>query len=166
MTYLLFILFCLTTAYAIAPLKKPLTKTPEPVYKIEEPQPHLTYRTTRTVSHSLSASSLLPIFKSMFIGVDGRYSLPTSESTVNYGPVLGVQLSTRMPARIWVGSNIPDLRRSKHDGIRIGTGVKIGMISLNIEFQQNKFKQFESDFLSQNPPSNNSTVISLYSLIL
>lgn len=96
------------------------------------------------------------ILDSLFIGADGRYSMPTFEDKTlnqdtdakawNYGPVLGVQMPTALGVRLW-GSYIydavvdPDASQGVNErfedgsGWRVGAGIKLGPTSLNAEYQ-------------------------------
>lgn len=84
------------------------------------------------------------ILKSIFIGVDGRYSLPTPDAPYNYGPVLGIQLRTKVPTRVWTGTNISYMKLNGTDGYRIGAGTQRGGVNINLEYQQFSFKQKQS----------------------
>ena len=96
------------------------------------------------------------VYKSLFIGADGRYSAlefkdegsdnKTDAKAWNYGPMIGVQMPTAIALRVW-GSYIMDgqvdpEKKNGFDakfedgtGYRVGAGVKLGFASLNLEYQ-------------------------------
>ncbi len=104
------------------------------------------------------------VYESVFIGVDGRYSLPNFEdssldqnvksSAYNYGPVVGVQMPTALGLRFW-GSYIlgAELNPEKDEGVdqkftdgrgyRLGGGIKLGIVSLNLEYQMITYNDTE-----------------------
>ncbi len=93
-------------------------------------------------------------FEAVFLGADGRYSIPRFEESslgleaesnaFNYGPVLGLQ--TPIGLRFW-GTFIMkselnskedqdvDLKFSEGTGYRIGTGWNWKALSFNLEYQ-------------------------------
>ncbi len=96
-----------------------------------------------------------------FLGVDGRYSMPTfKDSTVgydaksvstNWGPVAGIQMPN-IGLRVWgaviLGGNLNPDRSGNLDfnfkdtsGYRLGAGFKLLLVSLNLEYQQLKYGQ-------------------------
>lgn len=96
------------------------------------------------------------INEAIFIGADGRYSMPqfkddelgqkTNATAWNYGPVVGIQTPTDIGLRIWGGYVMdaqldPDkdkdvnLKFSDGTGYRVGAGVKLGITSVNLEYQ-------------------------------
>jgi len=104
------------------------------------------------------------VLESLFIGADGRYSKvdfdnddPNFESDAtayNYGPVVGVQMPTSVGLRIWGNyimggqmdldkENDVDLKLEDASGYRVGAGVKLGSISLNLEYQQISYDKTE-----------------------
>ena len=96
------------------------------------------------------------IFESIFLGLDGRYSMPQfNDSSLdqkiqatswNYGPVVGLQMPTSLALRVWAGyifdgmldpdkdKNV-DEKFSEANGYRIGAGIKLSIVSLNLEYQ-------------------------------
>jgi hypothetical protein len=82
---------------------------------------------------------IVHILKLVFIGVDARYSLPSSETTYNYGPLMGIQLGSKFPARIWTGPSISEVNFTEPNGFRIGVGVRLKTVNLNLEFLKNRF---------------------------
>lgn len=104
------------------------------------------------------------VMEALFIGADVRYSKPevdnddpdfTSDATAyNYGPVVGVQMPTLLGLRVW-GSyilggeldidkkNDVDLKLEDASGYRVGAGVKLGPVSLNLEYQQISYDKTE-----------------------
>ncbi len=126
------------------------------------PEPDFPYRLTTPVTKNPNLTRYVHLMKSVFIGVDGRYSLPNSQTAFNYGPVMGIQLPFN--ARMWAGSNIPDIRLSERDGYRFGSGISFWRMNLNLEHLQNRFKTLGS-FEEEKQLSNNTTVISLNFLL-
>lgn len=97
------------------------------------------------------------VFDTIFIGLDGRYSRPeysanngdyTADATAyNYGLVAGVQLPTPISLRVWGGyilggefdperANNVDMRFEKGTGYRVGAGLMLAMVSINLEYQR------------------------------
>jgi len=106
------------------------------------------------------------VLESAFIGADGRYSLPRFKDSSldqdvkskawNYGPVVGVQMPTTIGLRVWGsyildGSIDPDKDQdvdekfSSANGYRIGAGIKLGITSINLEYQKLKYDKTEVD---------------------
>lgn len=96
------------------------------------------------------------IYDSVFIGADGRYSMPryndddlgqkVNSTSWNYGPFVGIQMPTTIGLRVWggyiMGGELDpdkdkgvDLKFSEGTGYRIGAGVRLGITSVNLEFQ-------------------------------
>ncbi len=100
------------------------------------------------------------IFESIFLGVDGRYSMPQFKDSSlgqeikakswNYGPVVGLQMPTSLALRVWAGyifdgqldpdkdKNVDEKFTDAH-GYRLGAGIKIAIVSLNLEYQNIKY---------------------------
>lgn len=100
------------------------------------------------------------IFETIFLGLDGRYAMPqfkdsslgqkTEAKAWNYGPVVGIQMPTTLALRVWAGyifdgqldpdkdKNVDEKFSDAH-GYRIGAGIKLGIISLNLEYQALKY---------------------------
>lgn len=126
------------------------------------------------------------IHESIFIGADGRYSMPrfkddgldqkTDATAWNYGPFVGIQTPTDIGLRIWGGyimdaqldpekdKNV-NLKFSDGTGYRIGAGVKLGITSLNLEYQDLTYDKtkvqevgiFTPGFASNDVEHKNST---------
>lgn len=100
------------------------------------------------------------LYESLFLGLDGRYAQTeynansgdyvADTNQYNYGPVLGVQLPTPISLRVWGGyivdgefdpgrANDTDLRFEDASGYRVGAGLGIAMLSLNLEYQKIKY---------------------------
>src|SRR4051812_14802367 len=106
-------------------------------HNLKPPEPNnIPYKPTSSVSKDLQMTPFVHIFKSIFIGVDGRYSLPAGGIPYNYGPVAGVQLRTIVPTRIWIGPNMSVVKLSSADGFRIGAGLRISKVNINLELQK------------------------------
>ena len=110
----------------------------------------------------LGARFGVQIYESGFFGVDARYSRPTytnkdtevdsSASSYNYGPVVGLQMATPLIVRIWAGyiaggemdvqrDGEIDFKFKSGSGYRIGGGVKLYIISLNLEYQNIEYDE-------------------------
>lgn len=100
------------------------------------------------------------VYESVFLAVDGRYSMPTFKDNKikqdadakswNVGPVVGMQMPTPFGLRVWGGwimAGGVDVDKSQNvkeefksgQGYRIGAGVKLAMVSLNVEYQKIKY---------------------------
>lgn len=100
------------------------------------------------------------VYESFFVGVDGRYSIPNFKDSsldqdikakaYNYGPVVGFQMPTDLGIRVWgtyiLGAELDpdkdkgvDERFEKGRGYRLGGGIKLGVVSLNLEYQYIKY---------------------------
>jgi hypothetical protein len=109
-----------------------------------------------------------------FLGLDGRYSMPTfKDSTVSYdaksvstnwGPVAGLQMPN-LGLRLWggiiLGGNLNPERSGSLDvnfkdtfGYRVGAGFRLMPVSLNLEYQHLKYEQ---TILEQVGPFSNTT---------
>lgn len=125
----------------------------------------------------------------VFIGADARYSRPNfsnddadidAESTAyNYGPMVGLQLPTTLSIRVWANyimggqmdveedQNI-DLKFKDASGYRVGGGIRLGMVSVNLEYQAIKYDETElqdAGFFSRTTndvtQDNNSYILSV-----
>lgn len=104
----------------------------------------------------------LHVFKSVFVGVDGRYSKPTYENSdtgvdqradsYNYGPVIGFQMPYAFGLRLWAGyiadgeidvekHGAVDFKFEDAEGYRIGAGIKLTLVSVNLEYQDIEYTQ-------------------------
>ncbi len=100
----------------------------------------------------------------VFLGVDGRYSMPTYENddtdidtratSYNLGPVVGIQMPTTLGIRLWGGYIMAgqmdlekdqgiDLKFKDASGYRVGGGIKIASVSLNLEYQVIEYAETE-----------------------
>lgn len=110
----------------------------------------------------------------IFLGLDGRYSMPQfKDSSVNYdansvltnwGPVVGLQMPN-LGLRVWTSyivdselnpeiSGNYDIKLQKGTGYRIGAGFRITAFSLNVEYQSIKYSETK---LEQIGPFNSGT---------
>lgn len=100
------------------------------------------------------------VYESIFIAADGRYSMPTFKDNKlnqdvdakawNVGPTVGIQMPTPVGLRVWAGwivaaelnpdkgQNVKE-RFESGQGYRVGAGIKLAMVSLNIEYQKIKY---------------------------
>lgn len=97
----------------------------------------------------------------VFIGLDGRYSMPNfKDSSVNYsadatqfnwGPLVGVQTPV-FGIRVWgtyvaggmldpKASGAFDVKMEEANGYRIGAGLRFVMLSVNLEYQNLKYNK-------------------------
>lgn len=102
--------------------------------------------------------------ESVFIGLDGRYSRPnyknddtdinSEASAYNYGPVVGIQMPTPLGIRVWAGyiagaqmdveeDEGVDIKFKDGSGYRVGGGIKLALVSLNLEYQQISYNETE-----------------------
>jgi len=102
------------------------------------------------------------VYETVFLAVDGRYSIPKFKDNQlnqdadakawNIGPVVGMQMPTPFGLRVWGGWILAggvDVDRSQSVkeefksgmGYRIGAGVKLALVSLNIEYQKVKYDE-------------------------
>lgn len=104
------------------------------------------------------------IFESVLIGADGRYSMPRFKDSAldqdvdakayNYGPVVGIQMPTELGIRVWGGyimdgeldpekdRNV-DEKFTQAKGYRVGAGIKLSIVSLNLEYQDLTYEKTE-----------------------
>ncbi len=96
------------------------------------------------------------VHEAIFLGIDGRYSkvefenddtdIDTDGSSYNLGPVIGFQMPTTLGLRVWasyVMAGEMDLDEDRDidvtfkdiSGYRVGAGIKLAMVSLNLEYQ-------------------------------
>lgn len=104
----------------------------------------------------------LHMFESVFIGLDGRYSKPNYENSdtgvdsradsYNYGPMIGFQMPTAFGLRVWAAyiadgeidverDGEVDFKFEDGEGYRIGAGIKLTLVSLNLEYQDIEYVQ-------------------------
>ncbi|MBN8541116.1 MAG: hypothetical protein J0L82_12065 [Deltaproteobacteria bacterium] len=113
--------------------------------------------------------------EAFFLGLDARYSFPqytdssvnydSGASSVNWGPVIGMQMPN-MGLRVWgalilggdldpAGSNF-DVNFQSAKGYRVGAGFHVYSLSLNLEYQSLKYDQTK---LEQLGPFNPGTTL-------
>lgn len=101
------------------------------------------------------------LYDALFVGLDGRFSMPhyldssvsydAYSTSMNWGPVVGLQIPN-WGMRVWgsliVGGELDpkessnlDLKFKETSGFRFGTGFRINSISLNLEYQELKYKE-------------------------
>lgn len=97
------------------------------------------------------------VYDTIFLAVDGRYSIPKFKDNKinqdadakawNVGPVVGIQMPFPISLRVWGGwiaAAGVDVDKSKNvkenfksgQGYRIGAGVKVLLVSVNLEYQK------------------------------
>lgn len=122
---------------------------------IQYPSP-LSNSTGSVNGFGLGAKLGFHISESVFVALDGRYSMPQyKDSSVHYealatsynwGPVVGVQFP-EVGMRVWGGlvlggdlnpdaSDGFDVKFKNANGFRVGTGFRVASVSLNLEYQQ------------------------------
>lgn len=127
--------------------------------KLQLPAPFNSSRSTVN-GFGLGARLGLHVYESMFLGLDARYSRPTYKNedtgvdrtadSYNIGPMIGVQMPTPFGVRVWAGyimAGEMDVKRDdevdftfeKANGYRVGGGVKLTLVSLNLEYQDIKY---------------------------
>ncbi len=116
------------------------------------------------------------VYESLFVGADGRYSMPqfkdsslnqeSDAKAFNYGPVVGVQTPTDIGLRVWGGyilggeldpekdKNV-DAKFKDANGYRVGAGIKLGIASLNLEYQDLKYGETEIQEVGTFTPGQN-----------
>ncbi len=104
------------------------------------------------------------VHEAVFLGLDGRYSLAdyknddtdinAGATAYNYGPVIGIQMPTTIGLRVWASyimggqldpekDNGIDLKFKDASGYRVGAGIKLAAVSLNLEYQEIKYNETE-----------------------
>jgi opacity protein-like surface antigen len=104
------------------------------------------------------------VWQTVFAGVDARYSIPKLKDTTldqdvksqawNAGPMVGIQMPTIVGLRFWgtwilAGQLDPDKDKGVDEkfksgsGFRLGGGFRIGLVSLNAEYQYIKYDETE-----------------------
>lgn len=103
----------------------------------------------------------LHLHEMFFVGLDGRYSIPefkdtsvnytASSKSMNWGPVVGLQMA-EIGLRFWGSyiidgnlnpdeNNGVDIEFRKAKGFRLGTGFRLSVVSLNLEYQDVTYEQ-------------------------
>lgn len=130
------------------------------------------------------------VYQSLFLGADARYSslefkddasdTKTDAKAWNYGPMIGIQMPTTIALRVW-GSYIMDgemdpekdngfdVKFKDGTGYRIGAGIKLGIASLNLEYQNLKYDKtkiqsvgnFGTNSVSDTNHDNNTWIASV-----
>jgi hypothetical protein len=129
------------------------------------------------------------IYESFFLAADARYSIPNFKTTVlnqdikstawNIGPVVGVQMPTLLGLRVWgtwvvAGEVDPENDKNVNEkftsgqGYRVGAGIKLSVVSLNIEYQKIKYSKTTLEDVSVFTPNitRNDVQLSNDSMIL
>lgn len=115
--------------------------------------------------------------ESFFIGVDGRYSflkfeenklgMDTDAKSWNIGPVVGLQMPTDLGIRVWAGyiaagevdpdkDRELDIKFKSGSGFRVGGGLKLALVSLNVEYQKIKYDKTELESIGIFDPGSES----------
>lgn len=146
---------------------------------------------TKIDGFGIGARVGLHVLESIFVGADGRYSMPNfkdnklnqdvNAKSWNIGPVVGVQMPTIVGLRMWAGyvlagqidpdkgQNVKETFKSGN-GYRVGAGMKVAMVSLNIEYQHVTYDDTTLEEVGIFTPNstrsdveltNNSTVLSV-----
>lgn len=112
---------------------------------------------TKVKGFGVGARLGIQAWDALFLGADGRYSIPKLKDSSlnqdikskawNVGPTVGVQMPFLVGLRAWgtwvmAGELDPDKDRGvdekfkKGKGFRVGAGLKIAIVSLNVEYQK------------------------------
>lgn len=104
------------------------------------------------------------VWNMIFAGIDGRYSIPKLKDTSlnqdikskawNAGPMVGLQMPTALGLRFWgswilAGELDPDKDKGVDEkfksgnGFRLGGGLRVALVSLNVEYQHLKYDETE-----------------------
>ncbi|MGZ3787838.1 MAG: outer membrane beta-barrel protein [Bacteriovorax sp.] len=104
------------------------------------------------------------VWQTVFAGLDARYSIPKLKDTTldqdikskawNVGPMVGIQMPTPVGLRLWgswivAGQLDPDKDKGVDEkfksgnGFRLGGGFRVGLVSLNAEYQYIKYDETE-----------------------
>jgi len=102
------------------------------------------------------------ISEAFFVAADGRYSQPqmknddydAKSTAYNYGLTAGLQMPTELGIRVWgtwvAGGQMDpekdeglDLKFQDANGYRVGAGIKLSIVSLNLEYQSLTYKDAE-----------------------
>lgn len=118
------------------------------------------------------------VYEAVFLGVDGRYSMPTYKDSAldqntdaeayNYGPVIGFQTPGDLGIRVWGGyvmggeldpdkDQDVDVKFKDAQGYRVGAGIKLGIASLNLEYQDLTYKESQIEEVGSFNFNNAST---------
>lgn len=158
--YLLPLLLLPATSWADAgPFIEPIINYEQMDTKVNYPQPFNDSKGDAE-GYGLGARIGIHLYESIFFGLDGRYAQTeynansgdyvADTNQYNYGPVLGVQLPTPISLRVWGGyivdgefdpgrANNTDMRFEDANGYRVGAGLGIAMLSVNLEYQKIKY---------------------------
>lgn len=104
------------------------------------------------------------VWNTIFAGIDARYSMPKlkdeslkqniESKAWNGGPMIGLQMPTTLGLRFWgswilAGEIDPDKDKGVDEkfqsghGFRLGGGIRVAVVSLNIEYQRIKYDETE-----------------------
>lgn len=124
------------------------------------------YRNSESKVEGLGLGARLgaQVYETIFAGIDGRYSFPTFKDTSlnqdvearawNLGPLVGIQMPTPIGLRFWAswilaGELDPDRDQGVDEifksgnGFRLGGGINLAIVSLNLEYQYLKYDTIE-----------------------
>lgn len=116
--------------------------------------------------HGFGAAARLGfhVYESIFVALDGRYSrldfedddndYVTTGNSYNYGATLGFQVPSDVGIRVWgtyvLGGQLDpdkdngiDLKFKDGHGYRLGAGILLGTVSLNLEYQKITYDKTE-----------------------
>lgn len=118
------------------------------------------------------------VYESLFIGLDGRFSrldfedndndYVASGNSYNYGATAGLQIPTDIGLRVWgtyvLGGQVDpdkdnniDLKFKDGSGYRLGAGILLGTVSLNLEYQKITYDKTEVEELGSLDPNAESS---------
>ena len=123
----------------------------------------------------VGARAGMHVSEAFLLGLDARYSMPQfKDSSVsydaravawNFGPVIGMQMPI-VGLRLWASyiagggldpekSGSVDVKFTEATGYRVGAGMRLAAVSLNLEFQQLKYNKGALESLGPFSPGTN-----------
>lgn len=137
---------------------------------------------TKVKGFGVGARLGMHAWETVFLALDGRYSMPKLEDTAlnqdtdskawNAGPTVGLQMPMLVGLRAWgtwimAGELDPDADKGvdekfkKAKGFRVGAGLRVALVSLNIEYQQIEYDETEIQEVGIFTPGFNTDAIQL-----
>lgn len=119
---------------------------------------------TKVRGYGIGARLGTQVYDMVFAGLDTRYSLPNfqdsslnqdvSSTSWNISPIVGVQMPSPVGLRVWgswivAGELDPDRDKGVDEkfiggnGYRLGAGFRVGLVSLNAEYQYIEYDETE-----------------------
>lgn len=125
--------------------------------------------------YGLSARLGIHVLDTVFVGIDGRYSQPDFEDSstnysakavsTNWAPVVGIQMPI-VGLRLWGAAVVDgelnpessggyDVKFTQAQGYRVGAGFQFFLVSLNLEYQDVKYKNTNLEQAGPFAPGSN-----------